>query len=807
MNKFRPLFVVILFPVLIFPSFLHAQKIDSMMNIYANGYPQEKIHIHFDKTIYTPGSTIWFKAYIFAGPDPSAFSRNFYLEVSDADGNIIRHMSEPITESTTAGNIDLPQTIKGNHLHIRAFTTWMLNFDTAFFYEKDIRIFNRKGDSGVASVKSERKIQFFPEGGDLVAGLENMVAFKATDLYGLPVNIKGSLRNNSGKELQLFESGHDGMGKFVFTPVKGDSLYAVWKDDLGIEHSTGLPVIRPSGAVLRTVTARGKVLFSVARSADADPEYKRLTIIGHMHQHLVYKARVNLDDNFMSGGTIPVTQLPTGVLQITVFTSDDRPVAERVVFVNNHEFQFSPNLRVITQNTAKRGKNTIEVEVPDTIKSNCSIAVTDGEADGVNENDDNIISRLLLTGDIRGYVHEPYYYFSNNADSTTQQLDLVMMTHGWRRFKWDQLAKGKTPVIKYPEQDYLSIKVDVLGVDPYKIAKDESLNLILNKKDSSTQMLFVPHLSGSKFGVNGLVFYDTVRAYYQFNSNRNLSNEAAITFNTGMYRGNRFAKPLTAAYGGWAANDSSFLTRNRFLADEAARIQPIHDSKVKTLASVTVVGRVKTEAQKLDEKYASGLFAGGDAYTFDLVNDPFSNSSPDIFTYLQGKVAGLQISTVGPTPSLQWRGGTPALYLNEMQVDISALQSTPVTDIAMVKVFRPGSGIGFGGGSGGTIAIYTKKGGDQHRNDPTIKGLEHTLLNGYSAVREFAAPDYSDGNPLNELEDIRSTLYWKPYVLTDKDTKKVTIQFYNNDVSRKIRVVLEGINEDGKLSRIEKVLQ
>ncbi|MDR3714940.1 MAG: hypothetical protein P4L51_19175 [Puia sp.] len=807
MNKFRFLFIIVILPFLVFPVLSQAQKIDSMMNIYANGYPQEKIHIHFDKTIYTPGSTIWFKAYIFAGPDPSTFSRNFYLEVSDADGNILQHRSEPITESSTAGNIDLPQTIKGNHVHIRAFTTWMLNFDTAFFYEKDIRIFNRKGDSGIASVKAERRIQFFPEGGDLVAGLENMVAFKAADLYGLPIAVKGILRNASGKDLLVFESEHDGMGRFPVTPVKGDSLYVVWKDDLGIEHSTGLPSIKPAGAVLRAITAKEKILFSIARSGDADPEYKHLTIIGHMHQHLVYKARVNLEDNFMSGGTIPVSQLPSGVLQLTLFTSDDRPVAERVVFVNNHEFRFSPNLKVVTQNVNKRGKNTIEVEVPDTLRANLSLAVTDGDADGVNANDDNIISRLLLTGDIRGYVHDPYYYFAKEADSLIQQLDLVMMTHGWRRFKWEQLARGKTPVIKYPEQDYLSIKVDVLGVDPYKIAKDESLNLILNKKDSSTQMLFLPHLSGSKFGVSGLIFYDSVRTFYQFNTNRNLSNEAAITFSTGLYRGNRSAKPLTAAYGGWAANDSSFLTRNRFLADEAARIQPTLDKKIKTLASVTVVGRTKTDAQKLDEKYTSGLFSGGDAYSYDLVNDPFANSYTDIFAYLQGKVAGLQISTIGPTPSMSWRGSTPALYLNEMQVDVSAIQSTPVTDIAMVKVFRPGSGIGFGGGGGGTIAIYTKKGGDEHRNDPSLKGLEHTLLTGYSPVREFPVPDYSDGNPLNEIEDVRSTLYWKPYVLTDKDNRKVTIQFYNNDVSKKLRIVLEGINEDGKLSRIVKILQ
>ena len=105
-----------------------------------------------------------------------------------------------------------------------------------------------------------------------------------------------------------------------------------------------------------------------------------------------------------------------------------------------------------------------------------------------------LLSGLLLTGDLHGYVKDPYYYFQNNRDSLVQQLDLVMLTHGWRRFKWEDLAKGKTPVIKYPVEDYLSINAEVLGVDSSRIAKDESLNVIFQKKDSATSLLMVPYV-------------------------------------------------------------------------------------------------------------------------------------------------------------------------------------------------------------------------------------------------------------------------------------------------------------------------
>jgi len=793
--------------------FLSAQKLDSMMNIYANNYPQEKIHVHFDKKLYSPGETIWFKAYIFSGADPSVFSKNFYAELSDASGAIVQRKVYPISESSTAGNFDLPKNLKAAHLHFRAYTTWMTNFDTAFFYEKDIRIYDKKIDSAgvtVTLVPRQIKLQFFPEGGDMVAGVEGMVAFKANDQFGYPFPVKGSVVDKNGKEVLTFNSEHDGMGKFLLTVDKGDSLTAVWKDDMQVEHKTGLPSVKDIGAEIRAIPGNQKVLFSVARAADGGPEFKHLTIIAHMHQHLVYKAKINLEENFMSGGTIPTGQLPSGVLQLTVFTADMVPVAERVVFVNNHEFLFAPELAVTLKGVNRRGKNTLSINVPDTLKSNLSLAVTDATADGEFPGDDNIVSRLLLTGELRGYIHNPAYYFSGTADSLTSHLDLVMMTHGWRRFKWDALARGVVPVIKNPEQEYLSMKVEVLGVDANKISKDESMNVIMSRKDSSTQMMSLPHLAANKFGVTGLVFFDTVKAYYQFNVNHTLSDQAAIVFNTGLVRGGRVSKSLTTAFDGWTAEDSAYLRRNRYIAAEIARVQPIDDQKVKTLASVTVRGRQKTEVEKMDEKYASGMFSGGDAYQFDLVNDPLAAAMMDIFTYLQGKVAGLQITTgngPGGTPSLSWRGGKPSLYLNEMQVDASQLQNTPVTDIAFVKVFRPGSGVGFGGGSGGTIAVYTKKGGDEKRTDPNFKGLARAILIGYSMPKEFYVPNYLENSAENEGEDLRTTLYWKPFVLTDKDNKHLNVDFFNNDITKKLRLVLEGFNEEGKLTHIERIIQ
>jgi hypothetical protein len=505
----------------------------------------------------------------------------------------------------------------------------------------------------------------------------------------------------------------------------------------------------------------------------------------------------------MSGGNIPTQQLPTGILQITLFDINQSPLAERVCFINNENYSFDGNINMSAKSLLKRGRNVVDLEFSDTLKTNMSLAITDAEVDGNRPWDDNIISRLLLTGDIHGYVKDPYYYFRNNSDSVTRQLDLVMLTHGWRRFKWDDLAKGKTPVIKYPIQNYLSLNAEVLGVVTSRISKDESLNVIFQNKDSATNMLTVPYVNNGKFSLSGLIYFDTARAYYQFNTNRNLSYESAVIFKSGLFTSAKKLRPFSMTLPVWSPDDSSLIRKNRQVFVEIARLHNL-DKKVQNLQAVTVIKRVKSDKERLDEQYSSGLFSGGNAMIFDIMDDKTSYGALDILNYLQGRVAGLQINATGPTPSLLWRGSTPNLYLNEMPVDVNTIKTIPISQVAMVKVFSPGAATGMSDGSGGVIAVYTKKGGDKVI-DPSIKGLELARVPGYNGIREFYSPDYLI-NPEKETDDIRTTLYWNPNLIGGKGKTKFSIPFYNSDVTHHIRIILEGYNEEGKLIRMEKAI-
>ena len=204
----------------------------------------------------------------------------------------------------------------------------------------------------------------------------------------------------------------------------------------------------------------------------------------------------------------------------------------------------------------------------------------------------------------------------------------------------------------------------------------------------------------------------------------------------------------------------------------------------------------------MDKKYTSGLFQG-DGYQFDLVNDPFAASSLNIFNYLQGKVAGLQINTAGGTPSLNWRGGSPTLYIDEMPSDAELLSQIPVTDVAYIKVFRPPFMGGFNGANG-AIAVYTKRGDDAKT---TSAGLPSNTVVGYSPIRVFYSPNYERYDPRNENKDVRTTIYWNPQVNTTEQNKKVLLKFFNNDVSNSFRVVIEGMTKDGLLTHYEQIME
>jgi hypothetical protein len=640
---------------------------------------------------------------------------------------------------------------------------------------------------------------FFPEGGDLIAGVNNKIAFKANDQFGRPVKIKGEIKNGSGVVIDQLKLIHDGMGFFNIIPKEGEKFMAYWQEENGAQHKTELPVVKNSGASLQVAVNGSKRNFLVTVSPKSVTRLNVLHILGTEYQRPVFNITKEIEGG-VAGGIIPTQNLPTGILTITVFDNDWKPLAERITFINNEDYEFYPTMTVKHWGLNQRARDEIEIEVPDSLSANLSVAVTDAGIDEDTSN--NIISHLLLTGELKGKIHDPAYYFINNSDSIMQQLDLVMLTNGWRRIDWQKIVAGEFPQIKYQrDTSYLSISGKIYGATPTQLELAGHITLMISKKNSGTQVFSVPVKPDGSFTDPALILFDTAKIYYQMAKNNGL-DDVSVQFLANKLPPFSDNSKASGIYFNHAA-DTTGYDYHIHLNDALQR--ELNYYKGKVLATVTVKANPKSTVAEMDKRYTSGLFSGGDAREFDLVNDPFAHTSLDIFQYLQGKVAGLQINAASNPPTLSWRGSTPQLFLDEIPATPEMLSSLPVADVAYIKVFQPPFMGASGGGAGGGIAIYSRKGGDE-KEEPG-KGLSNNMVSGYTLVRQFYSPDYDSFNEENEKKDLRTTLYWNPSVITSPGKNKVLLKFYNNDFAQSFRVVIEGMTKDGRLAHVEQMME
>ncbi|CAN5359301.1 Plug domain-containing protein [soil metagenome] len=791
----RLFFVIIL---IFFNSiFSQAQQVTQKLEEYTGKYPRERVYLHYDKASYAPGETIWFKAYLMEGIFPATNSKTLYIDWTDASGKLLSHISSPVVNGTAISQFDIPSDYSAAFIHVKAYTKWMLNFDSAFLYNKDLRVLGTKNTNQLSGINRTPSLRFFPEGGDIIEEIENKIAFKAIDQFGMPVKVSGNIYDNGGKEVGKIEVLHDGMGYIFLKPAPGASYAAKWNDEKGNSYNTDLPAVINSGVNLQVTSSDSNQIFSINVSKNSG--YKNLNIVGSMYQHPVFSINKSVGEG-NAKGVVPTSELPSGILTISVFDEDWKLLTERISFINNHEYEFYPEMTVQHWGLNKRARNEIEILVPPDLAATLSVSVTDMDIE--TDSSDNIISYLLLTGELHGRIFNPSWYFSGGENSRMDMLDLVMLTNGWRRIQWQEVIAGNEPDISYPrDTSYLTISGKVYGAMPTQLRNAGSIILLVNNKEQGKRMLTPELLADGSFSDGELILFDTANVYYQLPKDKGLDG-ASVKFMEDRLPPLRNNMAATGQFYSHML-DTLGNARHLQLARELAELTKRYEGKV--LETVNITARTTTPLQELEKKYTSGLFQGGDGYQFDLINDTRAMGSQSIFNYLQGQVAGLQINTTSNPPSLQWRGSSPAIYINEVPSDASMVSSMAVSDIAYVKVFRPPFMGGIGGGAGGAIAIYTRKGNDA-KPEPG-KGLANNTITGYTAIREFSSPNYGTFTSDDDKRDIRTTLYWNPTVTTQPSQNKVLLTFYNTDITRAFRVTIEGMTKDGKLAHVEQIME
>jgi hypothetical protein len=774
-------------------------KITQALEQYAKRFPQEKVYLQVDKDYYGAGETIWFKAYVLLQGQPSLSATNLYVELIDKTGKIVNKKLISIGGATGSGAFEVQETVPAGQYQIRAYTAWMLNFDPEYLFYKDIEIFDSQhpGNLPAKPVGNDFAVNFFPEGGSAIAGVGGRVAFKAIDQQGLPIEVNGIVQNLKGETVALIKTTKDGMGMFDLTPVAGETYKAVVQTSKGQQKTVLLPVIKPSGVGFKIFNKGTRIFYQTLPSAKDNPMFNNMFIVASMQQHVVYKAKLNAAEGQLSG-FLPTANLPSGIVQFTIFNSDGLPMAERIAFVRKND-QLSIGLQNTKINNQPRQKNILEIKVPDTLLTSLSIAITDADQVVVNPDQNNILSNLLMTSDLKGYIANPAQYLKDMEPATMQGLDLVMMTNGWRRFTWDKILHNYLPDIRYPYEQGLLLKgVATMNKGANPLANGRVDFILKQPIDTSTAFSSVTTNDRGEFAVDRLQFVDTVNVFYRANDPNKAWKDINVKFDPHFFE-TQTTVALPYPFREPQPIESNVLNSFLSTVNENNAVYRSISQKPVFLKEVNVKEKRLSRTQTVESRYATGMFSAGDGYAFDLTVG--ENGALSIFQYLAAKVPGLVVNMAEATPSLNYRGGPPVLFLNEMPTSVGMLNNINIQDVAFIKVLRPTFVGGFGG-SNGAIAIYLRRGGDS-KSDVDTHGFEKFRKAGYDIVKEFYAPDYTVRKDIHILQDKRLTLYWNPNLIADTLTHTARISFYNNDFTRRFRVVVEGMAEDGKLGHVE----
>lgn len=794
-------FYLILFSGVVNGSASNAQRIDSVLNTMATRYPTEKLYIHFDKSSYIAGETIWFKSYFVSDGLPSGLSTDCFVQLVDDKGKIVDLKRYPVIGATAKGNIDLPDSLPQGNYTIRAGTPRMSEHGDEFIYIRNVFVYNPsiKNSDQSGSKPRALTVNFYPESGYLVDGILTVVAFKATDAGDRPVDINGLIRTGDGTTICSFRSFHDGIGKTQFKPIAGKKYFAEIEYD-GKSNTYFLPEVQPSGVNLKVEDEKGGKLFLLSRGGKERNRFSSLTLVAHMDNRIIYETDIEFEDYPSVKGHIITDSLPSGIIHFTVFDKESNPLVERLSFVNNEERLSDVELTVSRSNFAIKGKNSIEFNFPEIIQRSLSVAIT-AESTSGTRNPENILTSLLLTGDLKGSIFNPSYYLGNNSDSVVQAFDNLMLTFGWSRFEWKKMLAGLFPPDITIPGPYLSISGMVKNESGKEPVSGGQLNIYLQSGDSSSQSLVVPVGKGGRFRMDSAIYYGEAKFYYVYLNPQGKKRVVKIELD----RNGTNSEPSPLAGESHNYSTPAYFPED---ADTKGRYEWIKESKhkVKELERVILQTRsTKKPVELVNEKYTTGVYRAMGKVNIDNINQPSNDKSGNVLNYIKNRIQQVELEGNQFVSRKNFSLGsgekwTVGVVLDEHPVDASMLRSLRVDDIALVKYYEAGF-VGAGSNSpGGLIAVYTRKKGD---DADSPKSLEYFKSTGYSLVKKFYSPDYENTPGLNQFADKRSTLYWNPDIYTGVEPGPVKVDFFNNDNAKKFRVIMEGFDVKGKLVHLE----
>jgi len=472
---------------------------------------QEKIFVHLDRTFYVGGETMWFKIYLVDGyfHHPLDVSKVVYVDVLDRNQKPVIQTKVAIGNGRGNGSVSIPTSIDSDNYTVRAYTNWMKNFSADFYFHQNISIVNvfQRLNEKDKTPNIKLDAQFFPEGGTLVDGIKSKVAFRVVDASGKGIPFSGTVLSEKGDTITSLNPLKSGIGHFILTPHVEEAYQVIIKEKNGRVTSAKLPIVQSYGYVMMvTDTSQNRIKVTI-KGKDATGTSSLIYLIGHTRQIVKTATAQNLINGKISF-LLNKKELGDGIVHLTVFNQGLQPVCERLYF-NRPATSLSLLMSSDKPVYEPRNKITLQVNIKSDEPQFANASLTVFKNDSLQQiKPDDIQSYLWLNSELKGNIESPEYYFSEDTH-VEEATDNLMLTHGWTKFKWDEVlrSKSKTPLF-LPEYRGHIITGKVFdsnsskpaqGIPAYLSAPDKRIQPYLAYSDAAGHVLFeTSHFTGNK---------------------------------------------------------------------------------------------------------------------------------------------------------------------------------------------------------------------------------------------------------------------------------------------------------------------
>lgn len=793
--KLKNIFSLVLF---LFSFQLYSQNMDDFFEKHKSQSIQ-KCYLHTDRQFYFLGDTIWFAAYLTDGSThtPVPGNSNLYVELVNSEGESKLDGIFTMFDGFAQGYLPLhPDVLNDGNFLLRTFNEYTSELGAEYIYSKALKISTRQNiPEPESNAKTNNKpldinINFYPEGGFLLAGAVNQLSFEVSGIGGEEKQITGVILDNNQQEITKFSTRYKGRGKLFFAPQL-NTEYVVKLDGFPDKEFI-LPEIKSDGAkIVATRIDSAFVNLSIVHSSSLSGQTFHVAVL-HRGQGLLFidigpeklDKMLRLTNDYFGDG----------INRVVLLNEQLEPVSERLIFRDNSE---TVNLDLALNKNEYKTREEIVLHIYGTNKllegenAGLSVVAVNNNILNAAGNTQNIKSYLLIDSELKGRVENPADYFvdDDNVPALLKQ-DLLMLTQGWSNYIWNELEEKQ---LESNNAAFgLSFKGNVVDRKEEPIS-DAEVFLRLNTQTQS-KLLFANTDEQGKFVFPEVFFSDT--AYYQIQANNKRGNKitsATIQLDPLFISPEISGSQLKSLK---SFEDIPLSLYNKNYQKEQALKTFSTDKDSRVLKEIEVTGENKQD--------------DGHYRIYNVPNVSLQVTEKDyayrsVFQFLQGRASGVMISGnriiirgVSSFGNAFVEGANDPLFLLDgIPVDKSTVSSMKMSQIDKIEVLKGNEAAMFGSrGSTGVISIFSRSSIAFGPNMNELPAGVYEKITGFSSYRAFYSPQYNGDETETDKPDYRTTLFWKPDVqLINGDA---LLSFFTCDELAEYTIFVEGITSKGR---------